>query len=121
MDRLVAAVAGMSAGLYFLASIVAWYRVAFPRAESMFSGVFLDRAVAWSGLFVLFTLIALLKMQIAAWADEAVDALILAALLAVYLGGMVSVREISRRRFAVRGPALFGIVTLAVGVLILLA
>lgn len=121
MDKIVAAVAGMSAALYFLASLVAWYRVASPRSESMFSGVFLDRAVAWTGLFVLFTLIASVKMKMAEWTDNVVDVFLLLALIAVYAAGMWSVRQISQRRFPLGGPAVFAAFTIVVGLLILMA
>ncbi len=121
MDRAVAAVAGMSAALYFLAALVAWYRVVHPRSASMFSGVFLDRAVAWTGLFVLFTTISVVKMKLADWTDDAVDVFLLLALIAVYAAGMWSVRQISQRRFPRGGPAVFIAFTVAVGLVILLS
>lgn len=120
MDKVVAAVAGMSAALYLLSFLVAWYRVAMPRSASMFADVFLDRAVAWTALFVLFALHASVKLKLVDWADAVVEILLLLVLIAIYAAGMVSVWHISRRRNPFRGPALFAVVTLAVGLLILL-
>lgn len=121
MDRAVAAVAGMAAALYVLASLVAWGRVVQPRSESMFAGVFLDRAVAWSALFVLFGLHAGVQLQWFYWHDEAVETALLLALLAIYLAGMWSVRQISQRLAPFGGPVVFAIVTCTVGLIILLA
>jgi hypothetical protein len=119
VDKVVAAVAGMSAALYFLSFLVAWYRVLTPRPASMFADVFPDRAVAWTALFILFVLHAAVKLKLIDWAD--VDVILLLALVAIYAAGMVSVWQISKRRNPIRGPALFAVVTVAVGLAILLA
>jgi hypothetical protein len=121
VDKVIAAVAGMSAGLYLLSFIVAWHRVVTPRSASMFADVFLDRAVAWTALFILFVLHASVKLKLVDWSDAVVDVFLLLALIAIYAAGMVSVWQISKRRHPFRGPALFAGVTLAVGLLILLA
>lgn len=122
MDRLVAAAAGMSAALYFLAGGVAWLRWAFPRStqDSLVKKVVFDRAVAWSGLCVLFTLVSLVKLNMAEWTDNGVDILLLVALSAVYVSGLVSIRAITLPRYGYRALALFAGISLAVGLLILL-
>lgn len=121
MDRLVASVAGMSATVYFISGAVAWFRVVYPsRTDARGSGVILDRAVAWTGLFVLFTLIALVKLRMAEWSDEALDVVLLLALLAVYAAGLVSVRVITSNMYGNKVVVLFAAASVAVGLMILL-
>lgn len=121
MERAVAAVAAMSAVVYFISAAVAWQRVAFPTPnESLVKRVILDRAVAWTGLFVLFTLITAVKMHQVAWTGRFVDVVLLVALLAVYFSGLVSVRAITSNRHGNRVVLAFAAASIGVGLLILL-
>lgn len=121
MERLVAAVAAMSAVVYLIAAGVAWQRVVRPPPnDSLVKRVMLDRAVAWTGLFVLFSLIAGVKMHQVAWTDRFVDSVVLVALLAVYFSGLVSVRAITSGRHGNRVVIVFAAASLGVGLLVLL-
>lgn len=118
---MVASAAGMSAALYFIAAAIAWRRVAVPvPSDSRAQRVMLDRAVAWTGLFVLFATLTALKLQMAEWSDDTVDLVLFLALTAVYVAGLVSVRAITGDAYGHRVLAVFAGLSLGVGLLILI-
>ena len=121
MDRIVAAAAGMAGTLYLMAGALAWLRVAFPRpSPSLAKRVVLDRAVAWSALAIIFTVVVAVKLSVARWTDTGIDLLLTVAFLAIFVAGLVSVRNISAAAFGNRVFAVFAAVSIAVGLLILL-
>lgn len=125
IDRLVAAAAGMAAALYIMAASVAWFRVFFPQsslgpAPSLGKKVIPDRAVAWSALAALFSVVVAVKLSLTEWANQGVDIVLLVASLAVFTAGLVSVRTITIASFGNRALAAFAAVSVAVGLLILL-
>ncbi len=120
-DRLVASAAGMAAALYLMAAAVAWFRVAFPQpSPSLAKRVMLDRAVAWSALSALFSVVVAVKLSVASWTDSGVDFVLAVACLAIFVAGLVSVRAITVASFGNRVLAIFAAISLAVGLLILL-
>lgn len=123
MDRLVASAAGMAATLYLMAACVAWMRAIWPKAaqEQLVRRVILDRAAAWTGLAVLFTLIVLVRLKMADWTDALIDIVLLVAILVVYCTGLLSVRAITVPRHGYRALIMFAGVSLAVGIVILFA
>lgn len=122
MDRLVASAAGMAGAFYVMASAVAWWRVAFPQPSHSFAKrVMLDRAVAWSALSAIFCVMAVVKLEFASWTDAGVDLVLALSCLAIFAAGLVSVRAITIAAFGYRVLAVFAAVSIAVGLLILMA
>lgn len=121
LDKLVASAAGMAAVLYLLSGSLAWYRLARPRRESLpqVRGVILDRAVAWSSLAVLFGIVAISELGYYEWADNRLYFLRLAALLAIYICGLISIRSITIRHFGYSAVGWFGGLSFFVGLMIL--
>jgi hypothetical protein len=121
MDRIVAAAAAMPAALYVMAASVAWFRVVFPLpSASLAKRVMLDRAVAWSALSVIFSVVVAVKLGIVSWDDPRVGVILVAALVAFFVAGLVSVRAITMAAFGNRVLAVFAVVSIAVGLVILL-
>jgi hypothetical protein len=121
MDRIVAAAAGMAAAFYVMASAVAWFRVAFPMpSPSLAKRVMLDRAVAWSALSAIFSVVVTVKLGLASWYDDRVGLILALASISIFVAGLVSVRAITAAAFGHRVLAVFAVVSIAVGLLILL-
>lgn len=121
MDRLVAAAAGMAGALYLMAASVAWFRVVFPApSQSLAKRVMLDRAVAWSGLAALFTVVVLVYLTTADSTDTGIKVVVTVASLAIFVAGLNSVRAITMANFGNRVLAVFAAVSIAVGMLILM-
>jgi predicted tellurium resistance membrane protein TerC len=122
IDRVVAAAAGMAAALYVMAASVAWCRVILPTPSHSFAKrVMLDRAVAWSALAAIFLVVVAVKLSVADWTDAGVDLVLAVASLAIFVAGLVSVRAITMAAFGNRVLVVFAMVSIAVGLLILLA
>jgi len=122
IDKLVASVAGMAGAFYILAAAAAWFRVVFPEpSESLAKRVMLDRAVAWSALAALFVTVVVVKLTEVDWTDAGVDLVLSMASLAIFVAGLASVRAITAAKFGNRVLAIFGLASVAVGLLILLA
>ena len=122
IDRLVAAAAGMPAALYLMAASVAWFRVVVPSpSPSLAKRVMLDRAVAWSALSVIFSVVVVVKLGILSWDDPRVGVILAVALIVFFGAGLVSVRAITMAAFGNRVLAVFGAVSIVVGLLILLS
>ena len=121
IDRLIAAAAGMASAFYLMAACVAWFRVAIPPSKTLAQSVMPDRAVAWSALSALCSVVAAVKLSIADWANAAVDLVLGLACLAIFLAGLVSVRAITHAAFGYKVLAVFAAVSVAVGLVILLA
>lgn len=121
-DRIVAAAAGMAAALYIMAASVAWIRVVFPvPTPSLGKRVILDRAIAWSALAAIFVVVVSVKMTDLDWMDPVVDIVLTAACLTIFVAGLMSVRAITMPMHGNRVLAVFAAVSIAVGLLILLA
>lgn len=120
LDKLVAAIAGMAAALYFLAGSLAWYRLARPRRHSLphVRSVILDRAIAWTSLAVLFGVVALAELEYVEWADDRLDIFRLISLAAIYVCGLVSIRNITSKHFGYSAVKWFALLSFSVGVLI---
>lgn len=121
MERLLAAIAGMSSTMYLMACLLAWYRVFSPgKSNDEARKVIPDRAVAWTGLFGLFGMIALEKLGLINWSDYSVMAFTFVFLSAVYWSGLVSIRAITIDRYGNFVLMVFVAASLAVGATILM-
>jgi len=123
IDKLVAATAGMTAAVYFLAMLVAWYRVFEARvpAHSYARRITLNRAIAWSALFVLFSMIVSIKTGKSSWGDPMIDISLIAANTLILLSSLASVKVITMASFGNSVLIVFGLVSALSGLLILAA
>lgn len=104
MDKLVAVGAGMAASLYLLASGIAWYRVLSPTYHHRAFRHVLDRAIAWTALFVIFSRAVVVRLELFEWGDDRLDVILIISLLAIWASGIVSVRSFTIARF---GPSVW--------------
>jgi hypothetical protein len=97
IDKLVAASAAMPAAVYFLGSLVAWYRVFSPMTgkPSYVDRLMLSRAVAWSALCLLFFFIASMKLRAVTMGDRMADVILTALNLTVLGSALMSIKAIT--------------------------
>lgn len=122
IDRLVASTAAMAATLYFMASVVAWYRWFKPKPTTMphVRSVILDRALAWSSLAIIFYTIVAIKMRWYHWSDDYIDVVRIVALSIIFVCGLISIRAMSIRHFGFTAVGWFGAISFVAGLLMLL-
>lgn len=123
IDRIVAAAVATPAVFYAMAASVAWCRVIFLKpSRSLGDRVTLDRAVAWSAWSVMLWTIVVVQLGIWAWNDARVGAIMALTSVLIFLAGLNSVRIFTiGRAFGKWVLAVFAVVSIAVGLLILLA
>ncbi len=120
LDRLVASAAGMAAALYIMAASVAWFRVLLPQPSYSFAKrVMFDRAVAWSALSAIFIVVVAVKLGTWSWDDPGVCVVLALASFVIFVAGLVSVRAITLAVFGNGVLAVFALVSISVGLIIL--
>lgn len=119
-DKIVAATAGMAAVLYLAACSVAWYRVLSPTYERPAYRYVLDRAIAWSALFIIFARIVGVRLGLLDWGNDLLDAVLATSLFAIWACGVLSVRLFTLARFGNRIWLPSAVGSLLVGIIIMI-
>lgn len=115
MDKLIAAVAAVSAALYFLSGGIAWYRVLSPTYHRPALKFVLDRAIAWTALGVIFSRFVLVRTGMIDWSDDRFDVVLIVALIAIWSSGLASIRAFTVLRFGAQIWLLLAFISLAAG------